>query len=143
VPEANVDLARRAFAAFAERDLPALLALMDPDVEFLPVTATVTMNGRPYRGHDGIARYMDDVGRVWNELRVYPSEFRELPDCVIAVGRIHARGGGMIVDRPTGWVWRMRAGKIVWGRVYATPEEALQAAGLSDREDEGGDDGTS
>ena len=128
--EGNVDLARRAFEAFAERDLEALLEVMHPDVEFLPVTANLTTGGVPYRGHEGLARYFEDVGRVWKELRVYPSEFRELEDCVVALGRIHARGGGMIIDRPTGWVWRIRDGQIVWGRVYASQEEALDAVGL-------------
>jgi ketosteroid isomerase-like protein len=36
----------------------------------------------------------------------------------------------MIIDRPTGWVWRFRDGKIVSGRVFASQEEALRDAGL-------------
>jgi ketosteroid isomerase-like protein len=132
VPESNVDIARHAFEAFGERDLAAVLAVMDEEVEFLPATASLTTGGEPYRGHAGIARYLEDVGRVWKELRVYPSEYRDLGDSVVALGRIHARGGGMIIDRPTGWVWRMRNGKIVWGRVYSTQEEALRAVGLQE-----------
>jgi ketosteroid isomerase-like protein len=131
VSEANVELARRAFEAFAARDVDALVELMDEDVEFLPVTANLTTGGLPYCGHQGMASYLEDVGRVWKELRVYPSEFRHRGDYVVALGRIHARGGGMIIDRPTGWVWRMRDGKIVWGRVHASQEEALREAGLS------------
>ena len=53
-------------------------------------------------------------------------------ETVVALGRIHGRGGGMIIDRPTGWVWRFRNEKIVSGRVYASQEEALRAAGLGD-----------
>jgi ketosteroid isomerase-like protein len=132
VSEGNVELARTAFAAFAQRDADAAVSVMSDDVEFLPVTANLTTGGNPYRGHEGIRRYIDDVGRVWKDLRVYPSEFRDLGDTVVALGRIHARGGGMIIDRPTGWVWRMRDGKIVWGRVYTSQEEALRAAGLKE-----------
>jgi ketosteroid isomerase-like protein len=132
VSATNVDLARRAFEAFGERDLAAVLELMHEEVEFLPATASLTTGGEPYRGHDGIARYLEDVGRVWKELRVYPSDYRDLGDCVVALGRIHARGGGTIIDRPTGWVWRMRDGKIVWGRVYSTQEDALRAVGLQE-----------
>jgi ketosteroid isomerase-like protein len=132
VSEANVELARRAFEAFAQRDLSGVLDVMDEDVEFLPVTANLTTGGVPYRGHDGLGRYLDDVERVWDELRVYPSEYRDLGDSVVALGRMRGRGGGMIIDRPTGWLWRMRSGKIVFGRVYASHEEALKAAGLGD-----------
>ena len=126
----NVELARRAFEAFAARDFAALPELMTEDVEFLPVTANLTTGGMPYRGHDGIARYLEDVDRVWDELRIYPDEFRLVGGCVVTLGRIHARGGGMVLDRPTGWVWRMRAGKIVWAQVYASHEEALTPARL-------------
>jgi ketosteroid isomerase-like protein len=132
VSDANVELARRAFDAFGARDADAVLEVMDEEVEFLPVTANLTTGGVPYRGHDGMRRYFEDVGRVWDELRVYPNEYRDLGETVVALGRIHGRGGGMIIDRPTGWVWRFRAGKIVFGRVYASQEEALRAAGLGD-----------
>ena len=128
--EANVELARRVFDAFAERALDALAELMSEDVEFLPVTANLTTGGMPYCGHDGIARYLEDVGRVWKELRATPTEFRHRGEYVVALGRIHARGGGMVIDRPAGWVWRVRDGKIVWGRVYASQEEALKDAGM-------------
>jgi ketosteroid isomerase-like protein len=130
--EANVDLARKAFDAFSARDTDAALAVMHEEIEFLPVTANLTTGGVPYRGHEGIRSYMEDVARVWDELRVYPSEYRDLGETVVALGRIHGRGGGMIIDRPTGWVWRCENGKIVFGRVYASQEEALRAAGLGD-----------
>jgi ketosteroid isomerase-like protein len=130
--EANVELARRAFEAFAARDAETLLATMDDDVEFLPVTANLTTGGVPYRGHQGISSYLEDVRRVWDDLRVFPSEFRDLGETVVALGRMYGRGGGMIIDRPTGWVWRFRNGKVVFCRVYASQEEALRAAGLGD-----------
>jgi ketosteroid isomerase-like protein len=128
VSEANVDVVRRMFDAFAERDLDAMLALMDEDVEFLPVTANLTTGGVPYRGHPGIARYLEDVERVWPQLRINPGELRDLGESVVALGRIRARGGGMILEQPTGWVFRLRAGKILSARVYGTQEEALDAA---------------
>jgi ketosteroid isomerase-like protein len=117
------------FAAFAARDLAAMLPEMDADIEFLPVTANLTTGGVPYRGHDGIARYFDDVARVWPELRLFPDELRDLGHVVVVLGRVVARGGGMILDQPTGWVFDVREGKIVRGHVYGSHEEALAAAG--------------
>jgi ketosteroid isomerase-like protein len=117
------------FAAFAERDLDAMLATMDEQIEFLPVTANLTTGGVPYRGYDGIARYMQDVQRIWQQLRIHPGEMRDLGGSVVTLGRVVARGGGMIIDRPTGWVFEMRAGRILRGRVYGTQDEALEAAG--------------
>jgi ketosteroid isomerase-like protein len=129
VSESDVDVVRRMFAAFAERDLDAMLEAMDEDVEFLPVTANLTTGGMPYRGYDGIARYLEDVEGIWPQLRIYPEEMRDLGEVVVTLGRVRARGGGMIIEQPTGWVFKMRAGRILRARVYGTHDEALEAAG--------------
>jgi ketosteroid isomerase-like protein len=128
VSELNLDLARRTFEAFAERDLAALRELMHPDVEFLPVTANITTGGEPYRGHEGMARYFEDIARVWADLRVFPDELIDSGEAVVVLGRVRGRGGGMIMNRPSGWLLRMRDGKIVSGRVYGSHAEALAAA---------------
>ena len=129
----NYHVAERLFEAFAQRDIDTLLELAHPDVEFLPVTANLTTGGVPYRGHEGLERYMEDVARVWPELRLFPEEFRdgEREGCVLVLGRVVARGGGIILDRPTGWVFLLREGKIARLRVYGSHEEAVEAAGSS------------
>ena len=129
VSQQNVDLARRMFDAFAVRDVGAALAVSSEDVEFLPVTANLTTGGVPYRGHEGLTRYFEDVERVWSEVRLSPAEFRAVGDAVLVLGSVHAHGGGMIIDNPTGWLFRVRDGKICWGRVYGSQEEAIEAAG--------------
>ena len=124
---------RQLFERFSKRDVAGLLALCGEDVEFLPVTAMVAADGRPYRGHDGITRYVADVARVWEELTVEPSEFHRVgDDTVVAVGRVYAWGVGRVIDAPVGWLWRFAPdGKAVYGRVYENRAEALAAAGLA------------
>jgi ketosteroid isomerase-like protein len=109
-----------------------LLALCDPGVEFLSVTAMVAADGEPYRGHEGITRYVADVARVWEELTVEPGEFHRVgDDTVVAVGRVYAWGVGRVIDAPVGWLWRFGPdGKAVYGRVFESRAEALVAAGL-------------
>jgi ketosteroid isomerase-like protein len=126
----NADIVRRAFDAFSRRDLPALLAFIDPDIVFSPATARLAGRAEPYRGHDGMRTYMADVARVWQELRPEPDEFVEVGDVVVCTGRVYAWGIGRVIDAPAGWVWRLRAGLLVEGRVYDTRREALVAAGL-------------
>ena len=127
-----VDTTRRLFEHFSRRDVAGLLSLCADDVEFLPVTAMVAADGKPYRGHQGITRYVSDVARVWEELTVEPSEFhRAGDDTVVAVGRVYAWGVGRVIDAPVGWLWRFGPdGKAVYGRVYESRTEALAAAGL-------------
>ena len=128
MPDQNLDMVRRMYEAFDARDVDGAVALVTEDMEFLPVTANLTTGGVPYRGIEGLQRYFDDVARVWDDVRLYPDELRDMGDTVVVLGRAHARGGGMVLDLPTGWVWRMREGKICKGRVYASHEEALAAA---------------
>jgi ketosteroid isomerase-like protein len=67
-----VDLTYRAFQAFEDRDLDALLAMLDDDVEAFPILSG--MEGG-YRGHDGIRRW-------WAGLTgTFPDFVRRLSRC--------------------------------------------------------------
>jgi uncharacterized protein len=130
----NVTLVKRAFDAFAQRDVRTALELAAPEVEFFaPGTAALAHGGRSYRGHDGIMRYFHDVARVWDELEVIPQEYRVTGDYVVVAGRLRARRrGGFLIDEPAQWVWQIREGKIVWACAYTDRDEALEAAGLGE-----------
>jgi ketosteroid isomerase-like protein len=128
----GIALIRRVFEAFSRRDVEAVLALCDSAIELQLPTAQRANQGEPYRGYEGIRRYFDDIGRVWEELRVVPQEFQELEDGVFATGRVYARGeSGLVVDSPAFWLWRIREGRVLSGHVFENREEALKAAGLS------------
>jgi ketosteroid isomerase-like protein len=132
VDDRLVETTRLLFDRFSRRDIAGLLELCDDDVEFLPVTAMVAAGGEPYRGHNGITRYMADVARVWEELTVEPLEFHLAgDDTVVAVGRVYAWGVGRVIDAPVGWLWRFGPdGRAVYGRVFESRSDALAAAGL-------------
>lgn len=117
------------FAAFAERDVEGVLDLIDPEVEFTAMTNDFAGRTEPYRGHKGIREYFSDVAQVWEELRLTPHAYREVGDSVLVTGRVNARSHSRIVDGSTGWVWRVRDGRVVYGRVYSSAAEAERAAG--------------
>jgi ketosteroid isomerase-like protein len=129
----GIALVRRAFEAFGRRDLGALVELTDDDVElFAPTTAALANEGRCYRGHDGIARYLQDVERVWASFDVIPEKFREVGNHVVSIGRVRARArDGLAVDDPAAWVWEVRGGKLCWGCVYADPGEPFMGLSLN------------
>lgn len=131
--DGDVDIVRRAFDAFSRRDAAALAELIDPGFEWATPTARAAGRSEPYRGQEGLREYLADVARVWQELRSEPEEFREIgDDRVLVLGRIYAWGVGRVIDAPAGWVWRLRDGRIVEGRVYGSRRGALEAAGLRD-----------
>jgi ketosteroid isomerase-like protein len=127
----NVEIVRSAFAAFEQRDAEALIAVCSPDVVFEPVTARIAAGGEPYRGHAGMRRYLEDVARVWQELRPAPDRWHEGEGgIVVATGRVYAWGIGRVIDSPAGWLWRIDGGRIAYGRIFGTATGALEAAGL-------------
>jgi ketosteroid isomerase-like protein len=117
------------FAAFAERDVERVLELIHPEFEFTTVTSDYAGRAEPYRGHEGMREYFRDIALVWDDLRLTPREFREVGDSILVTGRVNARSPARIVDGSTGWVWRVRDGRVIYGRVYASAADAEEAAG--------------
>ena len=132
----NIGLVRRLFAAFAARDTDALMELVAPEIEFFGPTATVLNEGRCYRGHDGMRRYLRDAELLWEELHLDPRKLREVGSHVIALGRVRARArDGLELDTSAAWVWRVERGRITWGCAYGDPDQmprSLQEGGRAE-----------
>jgi ketosteroid isomerase-like protein len=127
-PEPSVRLVKQVFEAFTQRDVPALLGLVTPDVEFFARTADIAQGGAPYVGYEGMRQYMRDVGKVWRELRVIPQAFRSEGDRVLVTGRVYARDhGGSIIDSPAAWIFAVEGDLVALVRVYDRAEDAVTA----------------
>jgi ketosteroid isomerase-like protein len=129
----NVEVARLTFEAIGRWDIDALLALYDPDVEFLPLTGTRVESGG-YRGHAGVREYFEEVAEVWEELHPHAEDVQTVgADHVLIVGAcaVRGRGSGAESDSPMAWMLTLRDGKVIRHRGYRTGEEALRAVAPS------------
>ena len=129
----NVELARRADDAFKRGDLDAFLALCDPDLEFHSRLVAIE-GGGPYRGHDGIRAWWENIHAAWRDFSSEIDEVRSLGE--MTVTRLTLHGHGMDSDAPweqAQWhVVEWRNGKAIWWRTFLSEAEALEAAGLSE-----------
>lgn len=125
-----MDVVRRMFDAFSERDVDALMTVLHPDVVFIS-HATAELAGRkgPYRGHEGIRQYFADVELVWDALEVDPVDFRAAAGSVVIFGRVRGRRRGELLDTAVVWTWRLRDGLVSWGSVFPTPEPTPRGRG--------------
>jgi ketosteroid isomerase-like protein len=123
----DIEVVKATFAAFAARDIDAVLALASPDIEFTAVTGEHAGRTEPYRGHEGMRQYFRDVGALWEELRLSPREFRSSGDTILVTGRVSARSRSRTVTGSTGWIWRVRDGKVFYVRVYPSAADATAA----------------
>ena len=133
----NVELARRLFEEFNRtftEETGDLHALMDPDVELVPVNAL--LEGTTYHGHDGVRQWIDDLKRDWAEFEARPEEFLDLgDDRVLALGLWRAKGreGGVPLDIPqAAWLGQFREGRLVRLQSFTERKKALEAVGLSE-----------
>ena len=87
-----------------------------------------------YRGHAGVARWLQDWGAAWSEWSSEPEQFIEAGDSVVVVVRMKAKGAGsgLELDRQDAVVYRFRDDKIVRTDYYNSKTQALEAVGLSE-----------
>ena len=131
----NVESVRRVADAYNRRDVGAMLDELHPEIEWHP-WLQVQLGGRAtvYRGHRGVREGIRDGEDAFSEIRAEPSEVRDLGERVIAIGRLRARGkeSGAITESAIAWIVEFKGGKVIRVREYLDPEEALEAAGLSE-----------
>ena len=127
----NVEIVRRSLQAYADGDVEEMLACIDPEGE-LQSAIIGGAEGRVYRGHDGLRRWFAETQESFEDLKTELTEFCDLGDRVVGFGHIHARGreSGLELDSATGWVFDLRAGKVVRALGFLSREDALEAAGL-------------
>jgi ketosteroid isomerase-like protein len=108
------------FDAFSRRRLQDALRLLTDDVVFVPMTARLTRSGEPYRGHDGMRRYVADVEEQWEELILRPTQIKAAGDAVVALGLVSGRGAaGSFEDAPTTWMFKFRGEKVAHAQIFS------------------------
>ena len=113
--EQNVELHRRFVEAVNARDIEALIALNDPNVEYHPVLSAIG-GVTVYRGYDGIRRWFGQLDDAWKELRAEPEAYFDLGEqtLMFAVLRGRGRQSGAEVAMPWAGVARWRDGLGVY-----------------------------
>ena len=127
----NVELAHRSVDAFNRRDLDALLALMDEDVEGVPPLASMEGN---YHGHAGIRRWWESLFEDLPDFAIEVVEVRDPGDLTVAVVRNRAHGAASAapVEQRLWIVGEWRNGKAIWWHTFRSEAEALKAMGLEE-----------
>ena len=125
--EENIEVVRRAHAAFNSRAVDDLVAVSDPDCEWIPFRAQ--LEGITYRGHAGVRQFVRDMDQDWKTFRIEPVEFRDRDDLVVVIGHVSAtgHGSGVPLETEAGFVFGLRAGRILTIVSHSDPGDALKA----------------
>lgn len=120
----DIDTIRTAYTEFAAQDAAAVLAKLDPEVEWVEGGGGDSPSGT-FVGPDAIATGVFAViGANFDEYHVDPSEFVDHGDRVVVTGRFTGRNkSGATLDTGFEHVFAMRDGKVV--RFENRPADAV------------------
>ena len=118
---------RLGYEAYSRGDSDGLLRGMHPDIEMKTIRS-----GGPYRGHDEVRRFLDDMREPFEEVTTEPEEWFDHGDRIVVFVRIRARprGSDAVAENRVGHLWTMRDGKAIRCETFPRREDALEAAGL-------------
>jgi ketosteroid isomerase-like protein len=133
----NVERAREAYAALSgairSGDLDAYFReFIHPEIEWVPMEGALDVDVSV--GHEAVkARFMGMLD-VMGEPEIEAEEIIDAGEKLVVAIRIGGRGRGSGIDMEASWfhVLTPRDDKLVRIEWYATRDEALEAAGLSE-----------
>ena len=123
--EAMIRVAERYVRAYQDRDLAAMLAVMDENVVSYPAPL---FGHRPHVGHAGVREWWEAMMARSETYDVVVSEVRQIGSGRVALlGELHSKG-----ERLSPWavLVRIRDGLIVESRSYLSDEKLLDDLGL-------------
>jgi ketosteroid isomerase-like protein len=128
VSQERVEAVRRTVDAFNRRDVSALLAAMDPEVEWIEDLRYP--GAEVFRGHAGVEQSIRKWWDAW-DITMDVGEIIDLGDHVVAAGHTYARGeaSDVVLTAEYGGVFQFNEERVVRVQACANREAALEAAG--------------
>jgi hypothetical protein len=110
--------------------VPAMLATMDPEIQFEPQQAALQGS---HTGHEGVTAWLLDLVEVYEGGSIDYDEIRAVGDQVLGLGslRVIGRGSGIETEVPIAIVATFRDGLMTDFKDYGDKTQAMEAVGLS------------
>jgi ketosteroid isomerase-like protein len=128
--EENLEIVRRIYEAANQRDWDAAFREQAPDIE---MTTPPGIDAGTFRGREECQAFWERMLSAFEAASSELERLLESGDQVVAVvsSRLRPKGTTAEIELRNGHLWTLRDGKTVSMRIFAKPEEALEAAGLS------------
>jgi ketosteroid isomerase-like protein len=129
----NADIVKGLYEAFGRGDVPAVLALMDPKIEWYQAEGNPYMpSGKPWIGPDAVLNNLFmRLGTEWDGFAVHPVAFHDAGDTVIVEARYSgtykATGKGM--NPQVCHVWSLRDGRLTKFQQYVDTAQLQTVTG--------------
>ncbi|MDQ4078076.1 MAG: nuclear transport factor 2 family protein [Chloroflexota bacterium] len=126
----DVTTLRNGYEAFNRGDIPAVLNVFDPEIEWYEPGGGRAPQGT-YRGAQRVAQdVFSAVPENFDEFRAEPEQFIDARDHVVVIGRFRGKAkSGQELDTPFVHVWTMRNGKATSSHNYVSSDDWTKAWG--------------
>ena len=116
----NVAVVRSVYDNFAKGDIPSVLAVLAPDVEWVEGSQSYLPHRGTHRSPDEVAaKVFGMVVSNFDEFAVIPERIHDAGDVVVVEGRAVGRTkGGSVLDARAAWVWTVRDGRVTANHNY-------------------------
>ena len=131
--EENVEIVRRAYAAFNRGDPDGLGEVISADC-VMDWSQSQGPDKGVYHGLEGAAGWIAAIREAFEEFELVPSEYIGSGDRIVVPTRVtgRGRGSGLVVDASGTTLWEIQNSRVDRLVLYQSREEALEAAGLSE-----------
>ena len=122
--------------AFNRREFDSVVEDLDPEIELHEWPAAP--DARTYHGRDGVRKALDSWFEAWEWMQVEIEATREVGDHVLVqlYQRAKGKGSAVEVEIDTSNVYTFRDGKVSRIELFTDREPALEAAGLTNQQEE-------
>ncbi len=117
------------YTRFNAGEVEWLLEQCDPRVVW--EDAPEIPGAQTYRGREGVRRFLESFGQLWEEIRFEPVRMQQTDDGIVVFCRLVGRGrsSGAEVTQRVGHVWEFTDLAVVRVRTFLDWEGAAQATG--------------
>lgn len=131
----NREQVQAVYRAFAQGDMPAVMAQFDPNIEWqLAESHVYVADGAPLRGTQEVGeKFFARIAPDWEAFVVSPARFHDAGDTIIVQGRYtgtHKRTQRKL-DAQFCHLWTLRAGKVIRFQQYMDTAQLRSAAGIA------------
>ena len=115
---------------FNRGGVDAVVDFSDPEIEYREDPKFP--QAEVHRGRDAVLRQAQEFYASFSEYRIEIEDLFGVEDKVVGVFHEIGRGkaSGAPVDRRVGWIFTIRAGKLLRMEIYLDPADALEAVGV-------------
>ena len=134
----NVEITQGGYEAFGRGDVPSVLALFAPDIEWREAESNpYKPDGKAWIGGDAIVENLVmRLGSEWDGFTATPKEFHDAGDTVVTECRytgVH-KATGKSIDLQACHVWKLGDGKVTSFQQYVDTAQLQDAMGTADAE---------